>query len=46
MFDDFDSPEDNKTNSVDSIRKNVEDWILYKASLDKGIFEISDLLLD
>ena len=46
MFDDFDSPKDNKTNSVDSIRKNVEDWILYKASLDRGIFEISDLLLD
>jgi putative transposase len=46
MFDDFDSSEDNKTNSADSIRKNVEDWILYKASLDRGIFEISNLLLD
>jgi putative transposase len=46
MFGDFDSPEDNKINRLGGVRKNVEDWILYKASIDRGIFEISDLLLD
>ena len=35
-----------KERASDNIKKSVEDWILYKASLNKGINQVSDLLLE